>query len=236
MNTERHLAYVLGKTPLSASRVIINLFTQSAGKRQAVVRIGKKSGTAYYGPLTLLECDLSGKEHQELRRMEAVTLVKDRFQLGASYLGLSLLQHWAALLNQVGVEPSDDGAVFRLVGHCLDALGARVEKGAAARANFYFEAWLLHLSGVLPRALPRPEGSVAPDVSPALADERTLRLILAPTVLRAAFQQTAATFVTQDFAAGEWRPSQAAMGGLWRHFLGGPSATGDSLRALLSGT
>ena len=223
---EHHLAYVLGTNPISTSRTIVRLFTQDAGKRQAVLRRREKRTQAYLGPLTLVTCQLRGKEHQELMILENLELEKHRFELGARYLGLTLLQHWAHLIDLSHADGMPDEQVFRLLGHVLDGCGDGAQTARLQPANLYLETWLLHFAGVLPRAIP---GGPKHTGSLRHADEATLHRALNKELLRAIFQQPVEHYLTHALDWGDFAETQRVLGILWERFLGRETRTRKSL-------
>jgi len=219
MILEKHKGYVIGTTPLSTSRTIVTLYTFRSGKRKGILRLTRRT-RAYLGPLLLLNFQLRGKEHQELLGMDEVSLESHQFDLASDYLGLTLLQHWAFLLDRSQADGHGDERVFRLLGHCLEKCRERPDPNTFPRVNLYLEVWLLHFAGLLPRgqALSTATGLTATDLPGA--DETTLWRALDSKILCAVFQTTLGDFLADALQLETLVETQRVLGLIWERFLG----------------
>lgn len=152
MGPEKFRGFVLQWTDLSASRVLLTLFTREGGKRKGVLRLTKQRERAYLSPLTSVDLVLSGKEHQELKRISECSLHRQTFGLASDYLGLSLLTHWAFLIQHSQPADHEDLRVFRLLDHVLLDFENNPSADTYPVRNLFFEIWLLHFCGVLSRS------------------------------------------------------------------------------------
>lgn len=208
---EKFVGFVLGHTDLSASRAVIDLFTEHGGTRQGVLRFGKKDSRALLTPLTRLSFQLSGREHQHLKNLTEPRVEGHCFDLAAEYTGLCLVSHWAWLVRRTQPDEHADSRVFRLLDHLLRFLhGPRPEHAVLHLANLYFELWLLHFSGVL--------GRNQLDEEPDSVEER-LAAKLDRSLLALAFQRKIEDYIVDALKLGVFHGSTVALGALWERLL-----------------
>ena len=222
MHTEKFKGFVLQHFPISDSRSVVSLFTLAGGKRKAVFRASKKQSKAYLSPLTELHFQLSGREHQELKTMSQVSLEAQNFDAATHYCGLTLLQHWAFLLDRSQPDEHEDERVYRLLRHALDSLPANPKPEQLSARNLYFETWLLHFCGMLSRN-PRlvnygGQGDPSGDISPAVFH-----------VLRQVFEQRIEDFAGNALKLGSLAQAYKVLGRLWEQFLNVEIKTGKLL-------
>ncbi len=231
MAAEKLTGYVLASAPLTASRLIVSLFTRTGGKRKGVLRLDKRQTRAFLTPMARLSFQLTGKEHQELKTLGQANLEFHRYDLAADYLGLCLLQHWAHLVDLSQPEHHEDDRVYRLLTHCLESLDANPEPAILTAKNLFFEAWLLHFCGMLPRNGGAPE----PDEGepPPTARESRLWRALDPSLTAKLFRRTIHDFAADAPAANRLSPAVETLGALWEHFLAKPVKTRTVLLACL---
>ena len=206
--------YVLGHTQLSASRVILTVFTRESGKRQGVYQFRGKQSRVCLTPMTYLSYESKARENQDLEKMGDISVAHHFFDFASSYLGLSLLQHMAYLVKTSQPDRHPDERVFRLLTHCLQACGERAEAGRAGLIALYFESWLLHLCGVLPRVR---SGSSPEDDGGEETDFRLVRRLQTPLMQRV-FSQKIEDLCAAG-PAGDLEQPLETLGVLWEHFL-----------------
>ncbi len=208
---EKFVGFVLNHTDLSASRVVVDLFTEQGGTRQGVMRFGKKDSRALLTPLTRLSFQLGGREHQHLKNLSEPQVEAHCFDLAADYTGLCLVSHWAWLVRRTQPDEHPDVRVFRLLDHLLQFLrGPRPDHTALHLANLYFEIWLLHFSGILARQ---------PITEDADSVEERLAAKLDRDLLTLAFQRKIEQFGEDALKLGVFHGSTVALGALWERLL-----------------
>jgi len=219
MITERHVGFVLGSTQMRSTRHIVTLFTEQGGKRRGVYSLGRGDSRAYIAPLTCLAFSLRGKEFADLATISQVSLEYHLYEAGGDYLGLCLLEHWSFLVDKSQAEHHVDGRVFRLLDHCLRFLRA-APRQSYLRCNLYFEVWLLHFAGMLPRTgIERGFFSVSEERRPATAAAPGALHGLDAAVLRPIFQQKIEEYCQDDLKLGSLAAATEALGRLWEAFL-----------------
>ncbi len=215
---QKFQGFVLQCHALSAHRFVVSLFTESGGRRKGVFRVTKAQPQAYLTPMTLLGFQLSGKEQQELKAISQVSLVRHFFDLAADYSGLLLIQHWAFLIQQTQPAEQEEPRVYRLLEHCLKQ-AARSKKGSFSACNLYFEIWLLHFCGMLPRPARGPQTSEPTTVPPPVSGEARLGRSLDRDTLHRVFQQRIEDFARDALQLGSLAETQEVLGKIWQHFL-----------------
>lgn len=211
---EKLVGYMLHHTPLSQSRVIVDVFTAGLGRRQGVLRLGKKDSRAQLTPMTLLSFHLVGKEHQQLKNMREVVVEDHCFDLAADYLRLALLSHWGWLILKTQPEGQQDPGVFRLLSHLLSALKAGHETEYLPIFNLYFEIWLLHFCGVFGRQLPPIDQPLD-----GLSEEERLFRRINRQLLTQVFQKKIEECVPLALKLGSLSRTTATVGTLWERLL-----------------
>lgn len=226
MQTQRYRGFVIKTVPLSASRHIMVAFTQNGGKRQGIFRVSKQHPQAYLSPFTLLEFQLKGRQTQQLPSIIAPQLERHYFNIAGDYCSLSLLHHWANLVDASQAESQEDHGVFRLIDHCLTHLSLE-KSGLFPLQNLYFEVWLLHFAGVLPK--PRSQNTTT-GTSPTeqafkKSDlERTYQA-LDPRLLMRIFQQNIEDFASVSLQCEALTRAMVLLEHMWHHYLGRPVKT-----------
>ncbi len=217
--SEKYRGFVLHHTDLSAGRAVVTLFTQTGGKRKGVMRFNKKQTRACLTPLTCLGFHLSGKEHVELKRMDEIDLIYHHFDRASNYLGLSLLQHWAGLVMHSQPGEHEDIRVFRLLNHSVLSFGGCDDPKVWPLLNIYFEVWLLHFCGVLPRI----RTAQAPHSMQNERDmDENLRLwrSLHNPILVQIFKSRIEELVENRLKLGALKGAFQVLGEMWEQFLG----------------
>jgi hypothetical protein len=200
---------------------------------------------------------MGGKQHQALRTMSQTTSSRSSYELATSYVGLAQLQHMAHLVDQSQPDDAPEPSVFRLIGHALDYLEtlrrstdprpaeiARGDTGGGVLdprprerswANVYFEMWLLHFAGLLPR--PGNERNNAADGRRADDPLHPHEVIdqLDESVARAAFSQRIEDFVGLTLQLGSLTQTNRLLGRMWEMVLGKEVPTRHVLMELLQG-
>ena len=228
MRIEKLTGFVLQQIPIRSSRYIVTLFTRECGKRQGVLYLSKKQTRACLTPLTRLRFQLSGKEHQDLKKISEVNLERHFFDVAANYLGLLLLHHWSWLIDQSQPAEQGDERVFRLLDHCLGDLNPE-DHGLFPIKNLYFETWLLHFCGVLPRGQ-APAQTANHLETNELSEEARLWRSLDHKITRQIFQVKIEDLTLNELKLGSLNKTLAVLGKMWERFLGKELKT----RALLS--
>lgn len=219
MRTEAFRGFVLKSVALSTHRHILVTFTEKGGKRQGIFRVGKTNPRAYLTPLTLLQFQLRGKEQQHLPTLLAPNLERHHYDFAADYLGLSLLAHWACLVEACMPEAQEDERVFRLMNHSLLSLTPKQIRTLPAK-NLYFELWLLHFAGVLPRIRPPTAPSGSNGGESGGRDLERLYEEMDQGPLAAVFQQKIEDFAELGLQCGALARDTEILERIWVHFLG----------------
>jgi len=219
MRTEAYRGFVLKSVALSTHRHILVAFTEKGGKRQGVFRVGKANPRAYLTPLTLLSFQLRGKEQQALPTLLAPNLERHHFDFAADFLGLTLLSHWALLVDACQPEAQEDERVFRLLNHSLLSLDSNRIRALPAQ-NLYFELWLLHFAGVLPRVRAQTARITEDSTASGGRDLESLYEELNQGLLAAVFQQKIEDFVEVGLQCGALARETQILERIWVHFLG----------------
>ena len=221
MTVEKFKGFVLHHTPLTASREIVTFFTETGGKRKGTLRLTKKQGRAYLAPLTCLRFQLAGKEQQELKRIGELSLEHHHFDFAADYLGLTFLEHWAFLVLSSQPEEHEDERVFRLLDHCLKSFDGPNPPAELPLKNLYFEAWLLHFCGMLPRRRGpvRAEGCLVSAVEASEPGETRHGRSLDTPLMRQIFQVTIEDLVGNRLKLGSLTKTYEVLGKMWEQFL-----------------
>lgn len=215
---EKFRGFVLGHTDLSSSRAVVALFTQTGGKRSGVLRLTKKQSRACLTPLTCLEFHLSGKEQAELKRMDEVDLLYHHYDKASEYTGLALLQHWASLVNYSQPGEHEDVKVFRLINHSVLSFGGSTGPQAYPLLNLYFEVWLLHFCGVLPR-IRQAQAPQTPDDDHRWDEIMKLWRMLHSPLLVEIFQSRIEDLMLNRLNLGSLSASHQILGRMWEIFL-----------------
>jgi recombinational DNA repair protein (RecF pathway) len=146
----RGSAYVLESTQLSEHKALLCLFSAEKGLVKGVYRLGRLESRAALGQLSRVRFELRCKDHQELGQLVLFELDRPCWLLRQpGYLALCLVQHWSWLLAHTLPAHQEEPLVWRLLEHVLPAIPGE-ERGMVA-AQVYFETWLLHSLGLLPR-------------------------------------------------------------------------------------
>lgn len=211
LSEHRFEGFVLKQKELSSSRFILTLYTKNWGKRQGIYRVSKKEGRAYMTPLNKVLGQIFGKEHQELKKISELSLITSNYELGSNYLGLCLLQHWASLIDYSQAIDQPEETIYRLLSHCCDFMQKNAEIENIALYNLYFETWLLHLCGVLPRHLAPME----------LHDpqERLMSDLLNSPLIRRIFQVRIEQLGRDVLKLGSLDRTTEVLGKMWMSFL-----------------
>lgn len=215
MHGEKHLAFVLNHVVIGDSRRILNVFTQNDGKRSGVFRVSKRNAVLLT-PLNLVSLQISGKQHQDLKYLSGFHLEKSSFNLAGDYLGLALVHHWTWLIERSQPEGQADERVFRLIQHGLSGLQS-LPKSQWSLANIYFEAWLLHFSGMLSRVT-GPDSWEESEVS----SSHDVQQVAASVDWHArypVFQLKIEDFVAHALQYGVSNAPYGPMGRMWELFL-----------------
>lgn len=221
--------FVLKTVNLSTSRQILVAYTQHGGKRQGIFRISKKHPRAYLTPLTLLQFQLRGKEQQSLPAVIEPSLERHCFDFAGDYLGLTLLHHWASLVDASQAELQEDERVFRLLDHCQQHLDL-TQKEKLPLQNLYFETWLLHFAGILPKPTHSEPPETATVPSSKRKDLEQHYLAFDPAILMRVFQQNIEDFASISLQCDPLTAAMQQLEGMWHHFLGHPIKTHASLQ------
>lgn len=224
MQIESLRGFVLRTVPLSTSQRILTVFTESCGKRQGIFRVSKRNPLAYTSPMSLLQFHLRGKEHQQLPLLEDLSLERHFFNLAGDYLGLTLLHHWADLVNFSSADAHEEPYTFRLLNHCLSHLDKQ-RPNLFPMQDLYFQCWLLHFAGVLPR--PKEGKSIQVPAS-SMSQPRDLEQTYSAmdhAILNRVFQQNLGDFTAVSLEYGVLAKSLELLEGMWLLFLGRPVKT-----------
>lgn len=218
MGAEPLRGFVLEQVQLSDHRFVVQLFSQCSGRRKGVFRMSKQQPQALLTPLSLWRCQLQGREHQELKTIAQVNLESHCYDVGTSYLGLNLLHHMAKLLVWSQPEGQVDERVFRLVNHVLGLLRSQsmaqlAQPGFLPAVHAYFEIWLLHFAGVLPRPAHKADPSIA------VTQESKIGQQLPTSLLCATFERTVEDFTSDALQLGSLSQAHQTLGKFWEHFL-----------------
>ena len=201
--------------------MIVAIFSKERGVVRGVMRVTKKQPPAYLASLTKLNFQLRGKEQSDLPSINETSLVKHHFDLASTYLGLSLCQHWAFLLLHSQPENHPDNRVFRLIDHVMSSINPILSPMWAMKQNLYFEAWLLHFCGALPRKqqkLTTPNNSQCPSTN-ALSPEMKRYLALEDHLLKHLFEQNIEQFTKVELKYEVLAETARVLGQMWEHFL-----------------
>ena len=220
MSSGKFSGFVLSSLPISDSRHLVTLYTAEDGKCKGVLRVGKQHPRAYLMPLNWLEFQLSGREGQDLRTMNQVTMRRSVFNWSSDYMGLCLAQHWAELISRSQGEHQRDEGVFRLLQHSLEAVAVPSKDDSIALKNLYFETWLLHFCGAIARV------RKADDLLPALGAYRQsydteLQQQLGGAMARL-FQQRIEQFAGHAVECEALTRIFGLVGEMWQLFLDAP--------------
>lgn len=215
MLSEKLTGFVIQSTALSQSRHILTLFTKQCGKRQGVLRLNKKQSRAWLTPLTQLSFQLSGKEHQQLKNLNEVTLESHCFDLAASYSGLIFVQHLAFIIARTQPEDQPDERVYRLLEHGIAQVGSRPAALEILARCVYIEVWLLHFCGVLPRQRPVSSQTGTQSQNP---EERGWQQLDAH-LLRQVFGRNISHFLSDALQWDSLAGTHGVLGTMWEGFL-----------------
>ena len=229
MIAEKPSGYVLGHTQLSASRVVLTTFTRESGKRQGVFQFRGKQSRVCLTPMTYISYEARSREHQELEKIGDLTVEHHFYDFASNYLGLSLLQHMAFLVNTSQPDRHPDERVFRLMTHCLEICDDNANSVQTALTVLYFESWLLHLCGVLPRV--RASGLQAGAIDEG-ADFRLISRLQTPLMQRV-FGSKAKDLCENPPPGTELAGPFDTLGVLWEQFLARKLPTRTVLLQLL---
>ncbi len=212
MQVEKLNGFVLRAVSLSASRDVVTLFSEERGLVSGVARRQKGGGAAWLAPLTGVSFHLAGKEHQALRSLRDPSLQSHCLALANTWAGLTLLHHLSWLVSNCQAEGQEDSHVFRLLSHCQSYLSHNPEPACFPAVTVYFETWLLHFCGVLPRLpaaqLPQPYG-----------EDAQLQQALDTVSNRAIFQVKIEDWVADALQLGSLTGTLVVLGNMWARFL-----------------
>lgn len=231
MASQKLRGFVLSSMPLTDHRHIVTLFTAEAGKCKGIVRVNKKQPATVLMPLSLLQFQLGGREGRELRSMSAITLESHVYAWASSYLGLTLAQHWAELVDRSQGFDQEDAHVFRLLDHVRAAVSEPQADAALQLKNWYFEWWLLHLNGGVGRVRDVSELQQALSGFQLLVDDAHQGPL--GRLLAHLFQQKIEEFAALDIECEAYAWVDALIHDMWRHFLDGPLRVRPTLVELL---
>lgn len=225
--------FVIHHTRLSASRYILHLFTEDEGHRALILRTSKKVTTVYLTPLCQVECELSGKQHQNLHQIKEIRLRDHNFDVAGNYLGLSLLHHWAWLIHQSQPEGQPDERVTRLLEHLTGFLNRTRQAGTLTPAmmphlNAYLETWLLVFAGVFSRS-PHSMQHMLQDLAEHSARQPPPWQPGDTNYTAQLFQLKIEPFLDFALQWGALTRLHRALGDIWEHFLAKPIKTRTNL-------
>jgi hypothetical protein len=212
-------------------RHIVTLFTEEEGKHKGILRIGKQMSATALMPLSLLQFQLQGREGRDLRSMSAVSLESHIYHWASDYLGLSLAQHWAELVNLSQSAHQEDARVFRLLQHCRESVRDPRNDQSLHLKCWYLEMWLLHLCGGIGRVRQVQELDQAL-AGFSLGVKGEQRPLLG-NLLAQLFQQKIEDFATLDIECEAYAWVDALIHDMWRHFLDAPLRVRPTLVELL---
>ncbi|CAM2066421.1 DNA repair protein RecO [Sulfidibacter corallicola] len=228
ISPEKHHGFVIHHTPLTSSRHIVHLFTAESGVRKGILRVGRKQPSAYLAPLNHLEFQLKGKEHQNLKSLEQISLRGHAYDLSSGYMGLALLHHWSFLIHKSQPEGHPDPHVFRLLEHMLATLRRDEPVAHLPHRNLYFEIWLLHFCGVLARH-PGCVAHALNEIEAAPARDAAIWTPEDDLYPERVFQQRIEPFLEFALKWGALTRLNRALGTLWEHFLAMALKTREAL-------
>lgn len=150
MPVVRAEAFVLSVRPLGEADKIVTFLTREEGKLRGVARSARKSRRRFGSSLELwsrVSVSLFEKEGMDLSRIDGCDLLESAYRLQEDLETAYLLAYMAEVADLFARERQPEPHFFRLLGSLLQALGAGLPRGLAAR---YFETWTFRLHGLLP--------------------------------------------------------------------------------------
>jgi DNA repair protein RecO (recombination protein O) len=150
MSLKQTEAIVIKSYSLSEADRIVVFFTREFGLVRGVAKGAKRLQSKFGStlePFSTVSLTFFQKEERELVSIQSVELTHSRFAIASDPEFLKTYSYIGELLTDFSFPHDADEKLYRMLSACLSA--AMSDKDLAA-VGFYFELWLLRLSGFLP--------------------------------------------------------------------------------------
>jgi len=142
---------VLKSYDLAEADRIVVLFTRDFGLVRGVAK-GVKRTKSKYGsslePFSQVKLVFVQKDERELVSIQSAELIRSEFNVASDPERLATFSYLSELLNEFTQPHDPNETLYRMVKACFESDLNSLEENEGLK--FYFESWLLRLSGYLP--------------------------------------------------------------------------------------